>query len=236
MNSIGEGETGFPNLIFPELDLPAEDYAHLRLRLDLYDDFVAATKFQDGQAQPPFMVDPAELAAALGGISLGSGVLPPETLFWSMVDGWPRIGVYLEERVWSLPVRDYQEALAVPLPPLVFIGHRYDYTVWAVTGRPGGPNTPVYVAPVPNVALDTGVCRGNAPFPGAGPGTIWQAVEVFFTSRFNQDLANGKSKAHPENVLEQWRALHQAQAAVYPPDDLVQTNLTIGRLIDVNPT
>jgi hypothetical protein len=110
------------------------------------------------------------------------------------------------------------------------VGHSYDYSLWAVTERPAVESAPLYLAPCPNVSLK-GVCRGNAPFPKAAPATIWQAVEVFFGSKFNQDLANGKSRSHPGNILDQWRALNQAGAETYPLEDLVLTDITLRRLV-----
>ena len=109
------------------------------------------------------------------------------------------------------------------------VGYEYDYTLWAVTDRPTEENAPLYMAPCPNVHPE-GVCRGNAPFPRAAPATIWQAVDVFFSSRFNRDLSNAKSKAYPDCVLDQWRVLHETGAERYPLADLVKTNLTLREL------
>jgi hypothetical protein len=86
------------------------------------------------------------------------------------------------------------------------------------------------MAPCPNVHPE-GICRGNAPFPKAAPATIWQAVDVFFESRFNRDLSNGKSKAYPECILDQWRVLHETEGKTYPLDDLVKTKLTLKDLL-----
>ncbi len=245
MNSTGNNTNGqpvaptlpvaLPELpIFPDLELETDKYASLQARLDLYPDFIVMTKYDQGTPDNPYLVDPAETAAALAGISLGSGLLPPDTLFWSKVDGLPRLGVYIPDRVWTVAVRGHEEALHVPLPPLVFIGHRYDYSVWAVTERPTSENTPIYVAPVPNVAFDTGVCRGSAPFPQAGEATIWEGVDIFFSSRFNHDLAQKKSQAYPDNVVEQWLALSKAGVETYPLDDLVRVkNMTMGGLANV---
>jgi len=58
-------------------------------------------------------------------------------------------------------------------------------------------------------------------------------VDAFFGSRFNTDLSNNKSKVFPGGVLEQWRALHKAEAESYPLDDLVETGITLGGILNV---
>jgi PRTRC genetic system protein B len=230
-SGLPEGLTAIPDLVYPALEWADEDYAHLQARLDLYTDFVLLSKFQSGQVTEQYLVDPVEVATALAGINLNSGLLPRETLFWSRVNGQDRLGVYLPPQVWLVTIRDQAEAWRVPLPGLVFVGQGYDYSLWAVTERPTTSATPLYLAPCPNVHPE-GVCRGNAPFPKAAPATIWQAVDAFFSSRFNRDLSNQKSQAYPDCVLDQWQALYEAEAETYPLADLVQTHLTLGRLID----
>lgn len=219
-----------PDLVYPQVRWNDDDYARLEARLDLYTDFVVLSKFFAGEVSEKYVVDPAEVAAALAGIDLGSGLLPENCLFWSKRDGWDQLGIYLPPRTWLVTVRNEAQAWRIPLPGLVFTGHEYNYSLWAVTERPADAKTPLYLAPCPNVSLE-GVCRGNAPFPRAGTLTIWQAVEVFFSSKFNRDLSNSKSKAHPACVLDQWRTLNQAGAESYPVEDLVQTRLTLGGLI-----
>jgi PRTRC genetic system protein B len=223
--------TAIPDLVYPTITWADEDYAHLQARLDLFDDFITLSKFHKGQVTEQYIVDPVEVATALAGINLNSGLLPQDTLFWSRVNGQERLGVYVPPQVWLVTVRDQAQAWRVPLPGLVFVGCGYDYSVWAVTERPTATTTPLYMAPCPNVQPE-GVCQGNAPFPRAGPATIWQAVDVFFSSRFNRDLSNQKSKAYPDCILDQWQALYEAEAQTYPLADMVQTHLTIGRLIN----
>ena len=170
------------------------------------------------------------MAATLSGVTLSSGLLPRDSLFWSKKEGQDRLGLYLPPQVWTVSVRDQTLAWRVPLPGLIFIGHGYDYSLWAVTERPTDVNARLYLAPCPNV--HQGICRGNAPFPLAAPATMGQAVDAFFSSRFNRDLSNGKSKTHPDCILDQWQALHEAGVEAYPLDDLVDAHVTLGRLIN----
>lgn len=229
----GGGMGLLPPMVLADLpeEIPPDDRAKLRLLLLFFQDFVVGQKFEDkGKPQQPFMVDPAQVVVTLAGISLNSGLLPENVLFWGMVDSYPRVAIFIPAQVWPVAVRGHQEALKVPLPPLVFIGHRYDYSIWAVEGWPSNLNAPVYIAPCPNTS-PAGVCRGNAPFPSADPATIWQAWDAFMSSKFNEDLAEGKSRACPKNILEQWVRLHEEGADVYPREDLIGTNLTVGGLI-----
>lgn len=222
-----------PDLVYPGVKWQPEDYASLQGRLDLFDDFIVLTKFNRGAMTESYVVDPAEVAAALAGIDLNSGLLPDSCLFWSKKDGYDRLGIYIPPQVRLVTVRNESGAWRIPMPGLIFLGHDYNYSVWAVKERPTDTRTPLFMAPCPNVHPE-GVCRGNAPFPRAGTTTIWQAVDAFFSSRFNHDLANQKSKAFPDDVLDQWRLLNQANAEIYPLDDLLPVNLTLGRLIDAN--
>lgn len=231
-NENGRLLTAIPDLIYPAFKWGEADYARLQARLDLYDDFVLLAKFRTGQVTEQYLVDPAELAAVLAGINLHSGLLPRDCLFWSKLRGHDRLGIYIPPKVWPVTIRNEVQAWRVPLPGLVFTGHEYDYSLWAVKDYPTDDNTPLYMAPCPNVHPE-GVCRGSAPFPQAGPATIWHAVDIFFSSKFNRDLSNQKSLAHPDCVLDQWRKLNDAGADTYPPDDLVETNVTLRRLINV---
>ncbi len=214
-----------PDLIYPDLRWGEEDYARLQARLDFFTDFIVLAKIKAGEITERYIVDPTDVTAVLAGVNLSSGLLPDNCLFWGKRHGSDHLAVYVPPQIWLVSVRGETEAWRVPLPGLVVVGYEYDYTLWAVTDRPTAENVPLYMAPCPNVHPE-GVCRGNAPFPKAAPGTIWQAVDVFFSSRFNRDLSNAKSKAYPDCVLDQWRALHEAGAERYPQDDLVEAKLT----------
>lgn len=230
-NSNGTGLPAIPELVLPALAWEEEDYASLRLRLDLYDDAIALTRFKEGQALSRFLVDPLDVATALAGLNINSGLLPEGCLYWNRRHGQEGVGVYVPPRVWTVAVRGEAQAWRVPLPGLVFAGRGYDYQVWAVMERPGQAGQQLYLAPCPNVHPD-GVCRGSAPFPPASPATIWQAVEAFFSSRFNHDLSNNKSRKYPNDVLDHWRELDGVGAEEYPLDDLVGTNMTLRGLMD----
>ncbi|MCP4286824.1 MAG: hypothetical protein GY792_20670, partial [Gammaproteobacteria bacterium] len=163
-NNTGHLLTAIPDLIYPAFKWGESDYARLQARLDLYDDFVTLSKFRTGQVTDQYLVDPAELAAVLAGVNLHSGLLPRDCLFWSKLQGYDRLGIYIPPQVWPVTIRNEVQAWRVPLPGLIFTGHEYDYSLWAVKDYPSDDKTPLYMAPCPNVHPE-GVCRGSAPFP-----------------------------------------------------------------------
>ncbi len=222
---------GIADLVYPHIPWHEDDYARLEGRFDLYSDFIILTKFQEGQATEQILVDPAEVAACLSKINLNSGLLPRNCLAWGKKEGQDGLSIYVPPKVWFVSIRGEPQAWRVPLPGLILAGRGYNYKLWAVADRPTTCEDQLYMAPCPNVSPE-GVCQGNAPFPQVSPATIWQGVEAFFSSRFNRDLSNQKSRKYPDCVLDQWRDLHQAGAETYPLADLVGTNLTLGSLID----
>ncbi len=205
-------------------------YASLRVRFDLYDDQIFCTKYKKGLPEATYAVDPADLGAALGGLSIKTGLLPPNCLFWGRKDGLERLGIYVEPGVWRVAVQGHKEAWDIPLPGFVFIGVGRKYSLYAVKLPPTGPQAKLYEFPAPNMGAG-GVCQGNAPFPLASGATIWDAVYVFFQSKFNKHLAGGRSQAYEDNILEMWEKLHATEAAAYPVIDLVSANKTLQGVI-----
>jgi hypothetical protein len=219
--------TRLTDMIYPGIRWHEQDYATLHAQLSFYDDFIVMSRFRDGQVSRQQIVNPLDVTTALSNLALTSGLLPPGALFWGRSDGHERLGLYLPPQVWPVSVRDqdypdtHGAAWQVPLPGLIFVGCHFDYSLWAVKEPPPlTPETVLYHAPTPNVAPD-GVCRGSAPFPAATAATMLQAVEVFFRSRFNHDLSNGKSRKHSQRVLDHWYELNEAGLTEYPLDDLM---------------
>jgi PRTRC genetic system protein B len=218
----------------PQVEWEEFAYASLKMRLDLFDDQVVATKYEQGSPSPPFVVDPEELASRLAGLDLSSGMLPRNCLFWQKQNGQERLAVYVPPQVWGVQVAGLG-SLCVPMPGLIFVGHGLEYNIYAVKGHGNGwtpkPNEGLFVAPVPNVWGAQGVCQGNVPFPEASTGTIWQAIGLFFESGFNNHLANGKSQKYGNNILRMWRVLDRAKAVKYPEADLIATHRTVRSLL-----
>lgn len=220
--------------IVPGVAWNETDYTSLRMTLRLYDDMIVAMKHEAGGPETTFVVDPLELAQRLGGLDVQSGILPRNCLFWQRRSGQERLAVYVPSQVWRMEIAANGK-LEVPLPGLVFIGQGKKYGAWAVVEPEGAPvgwlphaGTALYRCPTPNISGD-GVCAGSVQFPVAGAGTIWSAVSLFFESRFNNHLSNGKSLSHPECVLELWHEI--ADSEVYPVKDLVKVKSNLGGLM-----
>lgn len=221
--------------IIPGVAWGADDYTSLRMTLQLYDDMIVATKHGEGPEESTFVVDPLELAQRLGGLDVQSGILPRNCLFWQRRNGQERLAVYVPPQVWRVEIAA-NGRIEVPLPGLVFVGQAKNYAAWAVVEPEGAPagwlphaGTALYHCPTPNVS-SSGVCAGSVRFPVAGAGTIWEAVSLFFESRFNNHLSNGKSKSHPGCVLELWQEI--AGREVYPAEDLVKVKSNLEKLME----
>lgn len=234
MNTNGNGRNEFeisPLVpVLPAINWGEEDYARLQMRLDLYQDMIVARKFHQGKGGPLYVLDPLDLATVLADLTISTGLLPEGCLFWSRKDGAERIGVYVPPKVWPVSIQGQERTWRVPLPGLVFVGFGKKYGMYAVKERPAGWKVKLYNAPCPNVSGN--VCTGSAPFPEASAATIWQAVEAFFTSGFNNHLVNNKSRQHPNDVLAVWRELHEARARRYPLGDLVESGYRFKDLVE----
>lgn len=218
--------------IFPAMRFGEDEYAQLEMRLDLFNDRIVATRYQQGRAGASFIADPLAVAQALNGFDIDSGLLPENVLFWQRREGAERIGLWLPPQVWPVRIESRQETVAwrVPLPGLVLVGHRKHYELYAVLGkdRPG-PESDLFVPPCPNVSGL--VCSGNVKFPVAGAATIEEASWLFFESGFNGHLANGKSRKYPDDITRMWRVLNRIKAAEYPLADLVPMRMQLKGLL-----
>lgn len=218
---------GLAGLIIPGGKFEDDSYASLKLRLDCYDDYILARKFDDGAGGALYALDPLDVAGALAGMSIGTPLLPKGVLFWQR--GAPeRLAIYIEPQVWTVHVSTAKrERLAVPLPGLVWLGQGVEYRLYAVKNGWPDAGTELFNPPCPNVS--SGVCRGNVEFPQAAAGTIWQAWAAFIESDFNNHLSGNKSLRFKQSVLAMWREL--AGATEYPLDDLVSAGKTLGKLM-----
>lgn len=227
-------------LVIPGLTFDDSAYARLRLRLDCYDDYILARKYDGKTGQPDgahYALDPLDCAAALTGVTITTPMLPRNCLFWQRTGDSERLAIYCEPRVWSVNVaeagenddpkrkRGKRRTLQVPMPGVVWVGKGVNYQLYAVKDEWPTDSTELFNAPCPNVS--SGICRGSVDFPQASAETIWAALRLFFESDFNNHLSNGKSKAHQGNILRAWEAL--AGAETWPIEDLVSVGVTLGR-------
>jgi len=118
----------------------------------------------------------------------------------------PILGIYVPGRLWVVLVGERQ--WTIPMPRLIFTGRGNHYAVYAIKRRPRDTHCRLYHAPCPNVHLHGAIGQGSAPFPICTPETIMPSLSLFLeSSRFNEDLAQGKCQSHPDNVLALWEKI-----------------------------
>jgi PRTRC genetic system protein B len=224
--------------IIPDIKADGERaYQQLKVRLDFYSETVLLTRFEEGGARTTYPAAVADLAAAFTGIPLSSGLLPPRTVFWSRAGDQDRIGIYRPARVQEV-VNVEAGKLTIPLPPLLFIGHGANYSVYALKGKPDSDDRALFHAPLPNVGTNGRVCRGDVAFPRCSRdasqpmcsgATIRAALELLLSSRFNNHEVEGKSRRHPGDVRMLWQEI--AGRRRFPVGDLVPMGLSLGDVI-----
>jgi PRTRC genetic system protein B len=201
-----------------------------RMTITLTDESVYLTRHdRTGVPAATYPVTAASVANAFNLFGASTGLLPPDTLFWSARGGVMRIGVWLPpaRRAIHLQVKAKVETLTVPLPGLMFVGQGTQYTVFALTERPTSGREMLYMAPLPNVNDNGAICSGNVKFPVAGVDTMAQAAGLFFESLFNNDLVGGRIRSG--ELLPFLRKIERAKA--FPIDQLVAANVTVGEFI-----
>lgn len=215
----------------------------LNAALHFFSDTIVLTNYDDEGGQTSYPVSLPDVAAALSDVSLGSTLLPPNTLFWQRFGGVERLGVFVPRRRWAVRVRPQKgvvEDWVVPMPPLLWTGHGTKYSLWALRRRPKpGEDPELFVAPTPNVfdARRTGgaICAGTVRFPVCSATTIESALAMFFASEFNTHISFGKCQSYPDDsVLNLWRDLDGKSN--FPVRELVSAEMPLSYLIEKETT
>lgn len=196
--------------------------------LRIYESAVLFTR-RDGKSWRQYPVEPDQIAQLLGKLPSASGLLPPLTLGTGIKQGAPFYVVYVPAHRARLQMPN-ERVYSIPLPPLVWCGHRRKYCVWAL-GTEAYPDrdTPLLKAPFPNCYTDGSICWGNvSQIPEATTKTIGQVAKLFLEeSEFNLHVANGKSLAYPSSVVAQWQQIEANKAESYPLDDLMPAECSL---------
>ena len=119
--------------------------------------------------------------------------------------------------------------LTIPTPPAVglFLAGKLE-GLFAVEQRPLTLDTPLYRFPSPNVGHDGKICWGNS--KGG------RSYQDFWATAFNDHLAQAKSKAMPDHILDFWekikiKRVNQSKRPPYPLDDLVPAGAELSYLV-----
>lgn len=195
--------------------------------LRIYPSLILLTR-KEGAHWRQYPVSADEIAQLLGKQPAASGLLPPNTLGTGMLRGAPFYVVYIPPR--HVRIQTTTQFYTIPLPPLVWCGHRRDYRIWALsTDEYPSRDLPLSKAPFPNCYESGGICWGNvASIPEATPKTLSRVLALFLEeSAFNLHVANGKSVAFPVSVVAQWQHLSDIGAESYPLDDLMPAECSL---------
>lgn len=202
-----------------ELDIPPDP---LRARLDFHHQAVVLTLFGEETATTK-VVSAYDVAHALANeLSFGTGLLPPNTLWWENTRAGPYFGIYVEPKIRTLALqKEYGKApkrFTIPLPGFIFLcSPGKPPWVYAVKKKPTKERDVVYKAPLCNVFETGKSCPGDHRYPER----VADIPNSFFLSYFTEtaDLS-GRSLMFNQNVAHLWAYLDGKKR--FPKNDLVQ--------------
>ncbi len=198
------------------------------LRLDFYDTAVIMNQWKNDGQVLAYPVAIEDVVSACSNVTLSSGLLPANTLFWQQRADQMTLGIFVPARRWRIQTADRR--YHVPLPPFVFIGSGTSYKIFAVKKRPSNERDHLYYAPCPNVHAHGVICQGNTPFPPCSPQNVLTALTLFLEgSLFNVDLSRGKCVSCPEDVRELWSELDGRKR--FPLSELVPIQIGLRALL-----
>ena len=209
----------FEWVIPSELGVPADP---LRCRLDFHNQAVVMTLFEPETAGTR-IVSAMDVAHALASeLSFGSGLLPPNTLWWQNTKEGPIFALYIEPKVRKVALqesaKDPPRRFTIPLPGLIFLcSPGKPPWVFAVKKRPTKETDIVYRAPLCNIYSNGRSCPGSHKYPTR----VADIAESFFISFFSAtaDLQN-RSQTFPRNIILLWE--HLDKKKTFPKEDLVK--------------
>ena len=111
--------------MLPDLTRIPKD--QLELRMDVYEDSIILTRFNEaGHTQWVRMVSADDIAGAFAGeIDYSSGLLPKDTLWWKQTETTRTVALWREPGVWPVALQTEAfkppERLNLPMPGLVFV-------------------------------------------------------------------------------------------------------------------
>ncbi len=160
-------------------------------------------------------------AALLSEMPLVSGLLTPNTLWWSPKE----VGLWEPPQVWpvALTLEAFKQPrrFRLPMPGLIFVCKPgQPPQIYAAKGRPRKMEDPIFHAPLFNVYQDGRTCQGTHKYPLKSE----DIPKAFFASWFSVAAhINGRSVKYPDNLLKLWEDLNGRKK--YPNDDLVQCGI-----------
>jgi PRTRC genetic system protein B len=200
------------------LDVPPDQ---LQVRLDLYGDSIVLYSLDKGVIKTKMVSARDITMALLSEVSLSSGILPKDALWWKQGKEGPEVALWRSPRVWAaaLQLEAFKppRRFKIPMPGLIFLcSPGKPPKVFAAKKRPKSANQVIYHAPLFNLFSDGRTCAGTHKFPVE----IEEIPESFFTSFFTREANyGGRSKKYPQDLLKLWEELDGKTR--YPLDDLM---------------
>ena len=210
-----------------------------RLSLEFFSYGVLLRK-REGEAVTEYPVDPAQIATALAArVTYDSGLLTGDTLLVRYSGVRQIVAEYRKPGKTGLYLEGSDTPLRIPLPGLVLIratseGRSPAYHLYAVKKRPETLAAPLFQAPLPNVFGTGNICWGTvevvskAALASASLAEDWARL---LGSRFGDHGVFGKSKTYRDDIRQQWIALEQRNARVYPKSDLIADRRTLEQVL-----
>ncbi len=187
-----------------------------------------------------YPVDPGQIALALAAkVTFDPGLLNGNTLLVRQ-DGLKKTIVeYRRPQMTGLYFDGSDAPLRVPLPGLILIRVTADdktpqYGVFAVKKRPETFDTPLYLAPIPNVFSSGAICWGtvqrvtDAALRDTSLSDDWM---MLLGSSFGDHATGGKSKREPRDIRKLLIDLEARKARTYPKRDLVPVKKTLAQVL-----
>lgn len=271
MERVSPGQPDQPDRIIPLLNaqtveglLGANATRHVLYLLE--GQYLYQSQGEDGSIRYKFL-SPQSVRLAFSQEPVDSGWLPPELCRWGYGPSGAWAVMFVppaKHSLWLPSVVVSSEgnearpgeiqaanregeltAVEVTLPGLVFAGVGQNYYLWAVKEDTFTPEALAFHAPLPNVYGDGRICWGSNRVESATAQNLPAAWKLFISSPFNLHLVGGKSKRHPQTVLEEVREIasspsgHKSRRRRFPLRDLVplknnweREGLTVGGLVE----
>jgi len=201
------------------IDIPPDP---LMARLDFYRDSILLYVL-DKTVTTTRMVSGREvITALLSKVPLGTGILPPDALWWEQSKYGVEVGIWEPPKIWTLALQleplKPPERFKIPMPGLIFgCMPARPPRVYAAKRRPKTSRDVVYHAPLFNVFLSGETCQGTHKYPSNILEIPKSFMVSFFTAAANH---SGRSKKYPKDLLDLWKALQGEKK--YPMEDLVK--------------
>lgn len=117
------------------------------------------------------------------------------------------------------------ETLTVPLPTLILLGKGKEYYLWAAGTSRVTRNTPIAVAPLPNIGSGK-ICFGKNEVPETHPSTISNVWKLIFDAPFNGDHSTGRCQTE-NDVRDLLEKLAADKVKKFPTPQLLMSSNTV---------